>query len=76
MDQELVFGDFDEITQDEVMPDPGTWVACEVATIISPAHFYILLPWGKKPLEVLEKERAKKEAGERQCKLFLRPQIK
>ena len=30
MDQELVFGDFDEMTQDEVMPDPGTWVACEV----------------------------------------------
>ena len=39
MDQELVFGDFDEMMpdpetwvayEDEVMPDPGTWVACEV----------------------------------------------
>ncbi|KAK3105054.1 hypothetical protein FSP39_016219 [Pinctada imbricata] len=57
MDQDLVYGNFDELIQDDILPDPGTWVACEVATILSPNHFYIVLPWGKKPLEVLEKER-------------------
>ncbi|XP_062603174.1 uncharacterized protein LOC134264952, partial [Saccostrea cucullata] len=58
-DVDYVYGDvMEEYHQDE-LPDPGSWIACEVSTILNPSHFYIVLPFGKEPLASLEP--AKKE---------------
>lgn len=65
-DVDYVYGDVMEEYYQDGLPDPGTWIACEVSAIINPAHFYIVLPFGKEPLASLEP--AKKEgsaSGER-----------
>lgn len=58
-DVDYVYGDVMEEYYQDGLPDPGTWIACEVSAIINPAHFYIVLPFGKEPLASLEP--AKKE---------------
>lgn len=60
-DVDYVYGDVMEEYHQDSLPDPGTWIACEVSTIINPAHFYIVLPFGKEPLASLEP--AKKEGS-------------
>ena len=61
-DVDYVYGDVMEEYYQDGIPDPGTWIACEVSTIINPAHFYLLLPFGKEPLASLEP--GKKEGEE------------
>ncbi|XP_069142431.1 tudor domain-containing protein 1-like [Argopecten irradians] len=53
MDREPVYGGLDEAQIEALLPDCDTCVAVEIATIINPAHFYIILPWGKKTLDAL-----------------------
>lgn len=60
-DVDYVYGDVMEEYYQDGLPDPGTWIACEVSAIINPAHFYIVLPFGKEPLASLEP--AKKEGS-------------
>ncbi|KAL3852582.1 hypothetical protein ACJMK2_016201 [Sinanodonta woodiana] len=49
-DKKLVFASVHE-SQLEMIPEVGSWVAVEVATILNPGHFYINLPFGKKSLD-------------------------
>ncbi|XP_061186866.1 uncharacterized protein LOC133194990 [Saccostrea echinata] len=60
-DVDYVYGDVMEEYHQDDLPDPGSWIACEVSTILNPSHFYIVLPFGKEPLASLEP--AKKEEG-------------
>ncbi|XP_060076432.1 uncharacterized protein LOC132556057 [Ylistrum balloti] len=53
MDREPVYGGLDEAHIEALLPDCDTCVAVEIATIINPAHFYIILPWGKRTLDTL-----------------------
>ncbi|XP_052780968.1 uncharacterized protein LOC128217691 isoform X2 [Mya arenaria] len=39
--------------QEEILPDPGSWVAMDITTIISPGRFYTILPMGKGSLNSL-----------------------
>ncbi|KAJ8309252.1 hypothetical protein KUTeg_014126 [Tegillarca granosa] len=56
-DTEPVFGGCID-HQEELLPDAGSWVAMEISTIMNPGHFYIILPWGNKSIDILSKERA------------------
>ncbi|OWF41971.1 uncharacterized protein LOC110461698 [Mizuhopecten yessoensis] len=53
MDREPVYGGLDEAQIEALLPECDTCVAIEIATILNPAHFYIILPWGKRTLDSL-----------------------
>lgn len=38
-------------TQGDYLPSAGSWVAMEITTILSPNHFYAILPLGNKSLD-------------------------
>ena len=40
--------------QETLLPAPGSWVALEVATILSPGRFYAILPMGNKSLHTIQ----------------------
>ncbi|XP_071507169.1 uncharacterized protein [Diadema antillarum] len=39
-----------------VLPEPKSWVAVEVTAIQSPVHFWVQLPFGSKPLDLVQRE--------------------
>jgi hypothetical protein len=59
-DQEPVYAVGDN--QQEFLPQMGNWVAMEIATILSPCHFYAILPLGNKSLDTTSSESEKKES--------------
>ncbi|VDI37680.1 Hypothetical predicted protein [Mytilus galloprovincialis] len=62
LDQELVYGAVDEYYMEKILPEPGTWVAVEVTTVLNPGHFYVSLPFGKSAIDNLkEKEEIDKK---------------
>lgn len=63
LDTEPVFGGCID-HQEELLPDAGSWVAMEISTIMNPGHFYIILPWGNKSIDILSKERASEDGQE------------
>lgn len=48
-DQEEVYA-VDE-NQEELIPPPGSWIAMEVSTILTPSRFFVILPMGNKSLD-------------------------
>ncbi|ESO89878.1 hypothetical protein LOTGIDRAFT_164571 [Lottia gigantea] len=54
-DKEAVFV-WDE-DQSEILPEVDTLVVVVVSTIISPRHFYVLLPYGKTTLDYLQSQK-------------------
>ncbi|XP_052095616.1 uncharacterized protein LOC127730970 [Mytilus californianus] len=56
LDQELVYGAVDEYYMEKILPEPGTWVAVEVTTVLNPGHFYVSLPFGKSAIDNLKEK--------------------
>ncbi|KAH3820076.1 hypothetical protein DPMN_121820 [Dreissena polymorpha] len=48
--------------QEGLIPAPGSWVAMEISTILTPARFYSLLPMGVKSLDNLDSESSSKKS--------------
>lgn len=61
LDQELVYGAVDEYYMEKILPEPGTWVAVEVTTVLNPGHFYVSLPFGKSAIDNLKEKEGKKK---------------
>ena len=40
------------------LPEEGAWVAVEITAVYNPAHFYVVFPFGSKPLKDIMKEDA------------------
>ena len=40
------------------LPEEGAWVAVEITVVYNPAHFYVVFPFGSKPLKDIMKEDA------------------
>lgn len=59
-DQEPVYAILDN--QADILPSPGSWVAMEISTILSPSHFYAILPLGNKSLDTTRSEAEKSES--------------
>ena len=59
-DQEPVYAVGDN--QQDILPQMGNWVAMEITTIMSPSHFYAVLPLGNKSLDTTGSESEKKES--------------
>ena len=49
MDQETLF--FVYNNQETLLPDVHCWVAMEISTILTPGHFYAILPMGNRSLD-------------------------
>ena len=49
MDQEALY--FVYNNQETLLPDVHCWVAMEVSTILTPGHFYAILPMGNRSLD-------------------------
>ncbi|XP_053377529.1 uncharacterized protein LOC123530424 isoform X4 [Mercenaria mercenaria] len=60
-DQEPVYAISDN--QRDFLPQTGSWVAIEISTILSPSHFYAILPLGSKSLDATCSEPEKPDTG-------------
>ena len=47
--------------QESLLPEVHCWVAMEISTILTPGHFYAILPMGNKSLDGAE---SKKDSNE------------
>ena len=43
--------------QEDLLPDVNSWLAIEVTTILSPSHFYVILPMGCKSLDTAHSDK-------------------
>ncbi|XP_053377527.1 uncharacterized protein LOC123530424 isoform X2 [Mercenaria mercenaria] len=60
-DQEPVYAISDN--QRDFLPQTGSWVAIEISTILSPSHFYAILPLGSKSLDATCSEPEKPDSA-------------
>ena len=57
MDKDAVYAM--DSNQESLLPDVHCWVAIEISTILTPSHFYAILPMGNKSLDGAETKKEK-----------------